>query len=45
MQDNGELARQRHLALRMPARLEMRIAQPFSAEQPLTGLVSMTWAA
>ena len=33
------------LALLMPARLAIRIAQLLSCEQPLSGLVSMMWAA
>ena len=33
------------LALLMPARLAIRIAQLFNFEQPLTGFVSMRWAA
>ena len=33
------------LALLMPARLAIYIAQLFSCEQPLSGLVSMIWAA
>ncbi len=32
-------------ALRMPARRAIRMAQLLSCEQPLTALVSMTWAA
>ena len=43
--DHGELARQHSLALLMPARLAIRIAQPLSCAQPLIGLVNMMWAA
>jgi hypothetical protein len=32
------------LALFMPARLAIRIAQAFNAVRPLTGLVRMMWA-
>jgi len=45
MQDSASLRASATLALLMPARLAIRIAQLFSCEQPLTGFVSMTWAA
>ena len=45
MHHDGELARKRGLALLLPARGAIRIAQPFTAVQPLTGLVRIMWAA
>jgi len=41
MKDDRQFARERHLALFIPARLAIRVAQLFNPEQPLTGFVSM----
>jgi len=45
MHDHRQSAGEPTLALLMPVRLAVRIVQLFSCEQPLSGLVSMIWAA
>jgi hypothetical protein len=41
MHDHRKFAASATLALLVPARLAIRIAQLFNAEQPLTGFVNM----